>query len=78
MHQTAYNPEILASIRNEAKQGSKGKMTDLLGLRFIAQGYYYNCQYDQCLEELQKALELSVSENGIPAYIANDIAIDII
>lgn len=53
-------------------------MTDLLELIFIAQGYYYNCQYDQCLEELQKALELSVSENGISAYIANDIAIDII
>ena len=77
LHQTAYNPEILASIRNEAKQGSKGKMTDLLELRFNAQDYYYNCQYDQCLKELQKALELSVSENGIPAYVANDIAIDI-
>ncbi len=77
LHQTTYNPEILASIRSEAKQGSKGKMTDLLELRFSAQDYYYNCQYDQCLEELQKALELSVSENGIPAYIANDIAIDI-
>ena len=77
LHQTAYDPEILASIRNEAKQGSHGKMTDLLELRFNAQDYYYNCQYDQCLEELQKALDLSVSENGIPAYVANDIAIDI-
>jgi len=77
LYQASYNPENLANIRNVAKQESKGKMTDLLDLRFNAQDHYYNCEYDQCLKELQKALELSVSDKDIPAYIANDIAIDV-
>ncbi len=49
---------------------------DLLRTRFEAQKQYYNANYEECLNSLKTALNQAIGNESIPAWMANDIAID--
>lgn len=61
--------EVLPLFSNE--------IGEVIKLRFEAQKYYYETKYDECLEMLQKAINAAIDSQGVPEWIANDIAIDI-
>ena len=49
---------------------------DLLRTRFEAQKQYYNANYVECFDSLKTALNQGIENESIPAWMANDIAID--
>ena len=56
---------------------NNGEICEVLQLRYQAQKCYYLTKYDECLMLLQQAVSTAINKQGIPTWIANDIAIDI-
>lgn len=68
---------IIDSICSEALKSYKEEIHDLVKARFDAQKNYFDSNYDECLALLQNALKMSIEKQGVPAWLANDIAVDI-
>ena len=77
LYQKSFDVAIIDDICKEGLKNHNGGMSDLLKLRYQAQKCYYQAEYDNCLVLLQCAIEKALNSDGIPAWIANDIAIDI-
>ncbi len=73
----AFEATIINEISNEITRGKNDVVADLLKLRFAAQKSYFSAQYEECMKSLQEAIKLAIDSEMIPAWISNDIAIDI-
>ena len=77
LSQKAFDATIIDKISNEITREKNDAVTDLLKLRFAAQKSYFSAQYEECMKLLQEAIKLAIDSEMIPAWISNDIAIDI-
>ena len=77
LSQKAFDTTIIDEISNELTREKNDTVTDLLKLRFAAQKSYFSAQYEECMKSLQEAIKLALDSEMIPAWISNDIAIDI-
>lgn len=77
LSQKAFDTTIIDEISNEITREKNNTVTDLLKLRFAAQKSYFSAQYEECMKSLQEAIKLAIDSEMIPAWISNDIAIDI-
>ena len=77
LSQKTFDASIIDQISNEMTRGKNSAVSDLLKLRFTAQKSYFSAQYGECLKILQSAIKLAIESEMIPAWISNDIAIDI-
>lgn len=77
LSQKAFDTTIIDEISNEITREKNDAVTDLLKLRFAAQKSYFSAQYEECMKSLQEAIKLALDSEMIPAWISNDIAIDI-
>lgn len=77
LSQRTYDATIIDQISNEITRDKIGVVADLLKLRFAAQKLYFSAQYEECMKSLQAAIKLAIESEMIPAWISNDIAIDI-
>lgn len=65
------------SICGEVLPLFSNEIGEVIKLRFEAQKHYYETKYNECLDVLQKAIKAAIDSQGVPEWIANDIAIDI-
>lgn len=75
--QKPFDETIIDSICTEVSKENNGEICEVLQLRYQAQKCYYLTKYDECLMLLQQAVSTAINKQGIPTWIANDIAIDI-
>lgn len=77
LSQRAFDAGIIDQISDEIVKDKNDAFSDLLKLRFSAQKLYFSAEYEECMKPLQSAIKLAIESEDIPAWIANDIAIDI-
>ena len=77
LSQKVFDATIIDQISNEITQDKNAVVADLLKQRFAAQKLYFSAQYEECMKSLQKAIKLAIDSEIIPAWLFNDIAIDI-
>lgn len=71
------NTSFLDELLKEIGKDISGEIKALLKIRFEAKKSFYRNHYPTCLTQLKKALKISVESPMIPAWISNDIAVDI-
>lgn len=78
LFQKPYDEAVIDGICYEVlRENSDNEICELLKIRYQAQKYYYLAKYDECIEELQKAISFAMEKQSIAEWILNDIAIDI-
>lgn len=73
----SFDATIIDQISNEITREKNDVVADLLKLRFAAQKSYFSAQYEECMKSLQESIKLAIDSELIPAWLSNDIAIDI-
>ena len=77
LSQRSFDATIIDQISNEITREKNNVVADLLKLRFAAQKSYFSAQYEECMKSLQESIKLAIDSELIPAWLSNDIAIDI-
>lgn len=77
LSQKVFDATIIDQISDEITRDKNAVVADLLKQRFAAQKLYFSAQYEECMKSLQKAIKLAIGSEIIPAWLFNDIAIDI-
>lgn len=77
LSQRSFDATIIDQISNEITREKNNVVADLLKLRFAAQKSYFSAQYEECMKSLQESIKLAIDSEMIPAWLSNDIAIDI-
>lgn len=77
LSQKVFDATIIDQISDEITRDKNAVVADLLKQRFAAQKLYFSAQYEECMKSLQKAIKLAIDSEIIPAWLFNDIAIDI-
>lgn len=77
IHKKPFDEEVIDKICDEVIKIQCNEIQELLKMRFNIQKLYYKNMFDKCIIELQKAFEIALTDDNIPIWIANDIAIDI-
>ena len=77
LNREAFNSEAFASLKAEVLNAQDPTIKELIEKRLDAQRYYCQADYQKCLALLQDALKIAVESEGIPTWLANDVAIDI-
>lgn len=77
LSQRSFDATIIDQISNEITREKNNVVADLLKLRFAAQKSYFSAQYEECMKSLQESIKLAIDSVLIPAWLSNDIAIDI-
>lgn len=75
--QKPFDESIIDGICIEVLKDNSGEMSEVLQLRYQAQKLYYLAKYDECIDLLQHTFSVAIEKQGVPIWIANDIAIDI-
>ena len=77
LNRESFSAESFAALKAEVLNAQDPTIKELIEKRLEAQRCYCQADYEKCLALLQDALKISVESEGIPIWIANDVAIDI-
>lgn len=73
----SYSEERILALKEAIIQYQVPEFSKFLGLRFDAQLLYYTDNFDAAIDKLQLAMAEALSNDAIPLWLVNDIAIDI-
>ena len=77
LSRTAFHEDAFISLKTEVLSAQNPAIIELIEKRLDAQKLYFQAEYEDCLKQLQNALSISIKNECIPTWLANDVAIDI-